>query len=213
MPGEPRGWDPEIFQIIFMAIIQILYIVITYAVAAAIIGAILLMLLRLLLNYVDVNPFTWYAMAVRRFSDPLLEPVRRAMMGLGFQPNLAPLVVILIAILLGWFSVQLAQSILETAAGVIMSADQQRFIALVGYIIFGALSVYELLIFIRIIFSWGRVSYGNRLMRFLVRATDPLLLPLRRIIPPLGMMDISPIVAVIIIWLFKQAVAGTLLRM
>lgn len=196
-----------------MVIINTLYVVITYAVGAVIIAAILLMLLRMLLNYMDVNPFTWHAMTVRRLSDPFLNPVRRAMMGFGFQPNLAPLVVILIAILLGWFALQLTQSILETAAGIVVSIDQQRFIALIGFIIYGALSVYELLIFIRIIFSWGMVSYSNRLMRFLVRATDPLLVPLRRIIPPLGMMDISPIVAFILIWLFKQAVAGTLLRM
>jgi YggT family protein len=196
-----------------MEIIQTLYLIILYAVGAVIIAAILLMLLRLLLNYIDVNPFTWYAITVRRLSDPFLNPVRRAIMGFGFQPNLAPLVVILIAILLGWFAVQLAQSILGTARGVLISVQEQRLIALVGHIIFGALSFYELLIFMRIIFSWGQVSYGNRLMRFLVRATDPLLVPLRRIIPPLGMMDISPIVAFIIIWLFKQAVAGTLLRM
>lgn len=196
-----------------MAIIQLLYIVITYAVAAIIIAAIILMLLRMLMNYMDVNPFTKSAITVRRLSDPFINPVRRAMMGFGFQPNIAPLVVILIAILLGWFALQIAQSILGTVAGVLGSMQENRFIALVGHIIYGALSVYELLIFIRIIFSWGMVSYRNRLMRFLVRATDPLLLPLRRIIPPLGMMDISPIVAFIIIWLFKQAVAGTLLRM
>lgn len=196
-----------------MLIIQTIYTVITYAVAATIIAVIALMLLRLLLNYMDVNPFTWYAMSVRRFSDPFLNPVRRAIMGFGFQPNLAPLVVILIAILLGWFAVQLSQSILGTAAGVIVSVNEGRFIALIGHIIYGALSVYELLIFIRIIFSWGGVGYSNRLMRFLIRATDPLLAPLRRIIPPLGMMDISPIVAVFIIWLLQKAVAGTLLQM
>jgi len=39
-----------------------------------------------------------------------------------------------------------------------------------------------------------------------------LLGPLRRIIPPLGMMDISPIFAFIIIWLFQKAIQGTLLR-
>lgn len=196
-----------------MEIIHKLYVFITYAVGCIIMAVILLMLLRLLLNYLDVNPFARHVLFVRSLSDPFVNPVRRAMMGFGFQPNLAPLVVILIAILLGWFAVQLAESILQTAAGVLLSAQDGRMIALVGYIIYGALSIYELLIFIRIIFSWGMVSYGNRLMRFLVRATDPLLVPLRRIIPPLGMIDISPIVAFIIIWLFKQAVAGTLLRM
>ena len=49
-------------------------------------------------------------------------------------------------------------------------------------------------------------------MRFLIRATDPLLLPLRHMIPPLGMFDISPIVAFVIIWLFQGAIRMTLLR-
>jgi YggT family protein len=49
-------------------------------------------------------------------------------------------------------------------------------------------------------------------MRFLVNATEPLLGPLRRTIPSVGMFDISPFVAFIIIWLFQAAIQGTLLR-
>jgi YggT family protein len=194
-----------------MLVIQTIYQFITYGVAAIIIAIIALMLLRLLINYADVNPFSRSAIMIKRLTDPLVDPVRRALLGFGFQPNLAPLVAILLAILLGWFAVQLAGSVLMTAAGVLRSLETGRLVALVGYLLYGFLSVYELLIFIRIIFSWGMVSYANPIMRFLVKATDPLLLPLRRIIPPLGMLDISPIVAFIIIWLFKAAIAGTLL--
>jgi YggT family protein len=56
------------------------------------------------------------------------------------------------------------------------------------------------------------MSYANPLMRFFFRTTEPLLGPLRRMIPPMGMFDISPIVAFVILWLCKAAVAGTLLR-
>jgi YggT family protein len=56
------------------------------------------------------------------------------------------------------------------------------------------------------------LGYTNRIMRFLIDVTEPLLGPLRRVIPPLGMFDISPIVAFLILWLFQAAVAGTLLR-
>jgi YggT family protein len=81
-----------------------------------------------------------------------------------------------------------------------------------GFILYGLISIYILLIIVRIVFSWGQVSYTNRVMRFLVNATEPLLGPLRRVIPPLGMFDISPIVAFLILWLFQSAIAGTLLR-
>jgi YggT family protein len=48
-------------------------------------------------------------------------------------------------------------------------------------------------------------------MRFLVDVTEPLLGPLRRMIPPLGWLDISPLVAILILMLFQQAVSGILL--
>jgi YggT family protein len=73
------------------------------------------------------------------------------------------------------------------------------------------LAIYSLMIFVRIIFSWG-VSSVNPVLLFLVRATEPVLGPFRRLIPPLGMFDISPIVALLLIQLFQQAIMGTLLR-
>ena len=195
-----------------MLIIQQIYIFIAYGVTAVIVATIVLMLLRLIFNYADVNPFTWPAMTVRRLSDPLVNPVRRALVGFGVEPKLAPLITILLVILVGWFAVQLAASILNTLAGILLATQQGAFVAIIGYVLYGLLGFYTLLIFIRIIFSWGMVSYANPVMRFLINATDPLLVPLRRMIPPLGMIDISPIVAFIILWLFQAAIAGTLLR-
>ena len=55
------------------------------------------------------------------------------------------------------------------------------------------------------------VSYQNRVMRFLVNATEPLLGPLRRIVPTLGVFDISPLVALLILWFLQAAVAAVLL--
>ena len=195
-----------------MFVIESLFILTWYAVIAVIVAVIALMLVRLALNYADVNPFSRPVLMVRSLTDPFVSPVRRAIANFGFGPNVAPLVTILLAILLGWFALSLTASVLNTAAGVLRSAQQSQFIPLLGYVLYGLLAFYELLIFIRIIFSWGMVSEYNSIMRLLVRATDPLLVPLRRMIPPLGMFDISPIVAFVILWLFEGAIAGTLLR-
>jgi YggT family protein len=187
------------------------YLFIQYAVAAVVLGVIVLMLVRLLLNFADLNPFSRPVIFMRRLSDPLINPVRRSLIQFGFGPNITPLVVILISVLLGWFVLQLAQSILFTFAGVVASIQSARVIAVVGYLLYGFLSIYMLLITIRIIFSWGNVSYSNRVMRFLVNATDPLLVPMRRVVPPLGVFDLSPLVALLILWLLKTAVAAVLL--
>jgi YggT family protein len=187
------------------------YLLIQYAVAAVVLGVIALMLVRLLLNFADLNPFSRPVIFMRRLSDPLVNPVRRSLIQFGFGPNITPLVVILISVLLGWFVLQLAQSILFTFAGVVASIQSARVIAVVGYLLYGFLSIYMLLITIRIIFSWGNVGYSNRVMRFLVNATDPLLVPMRRVVPPLGVFDLSPLVALLILWLLKTAVAAVLL--
>ena len=195
-----------------MLIIERIYLFATWVVMAFIVGTILLVLLRLLANYVDINPFTWSALTIRRLTDPLITPVRRALVGFSVDPKYAPLVTILIAILLGWFGLQLLASLANTVAGVLFSLQELAIVAIIGYVLYGLLAVYTLLVFIRIVFSWVMFTHSNRLMRFLVNVTEPLLGPLRRLIPPVGMFDISPIVAFIILWLFQAAIAGTLLR-
>lgn len=68
------------------------------------------------------------------------------------------------------------------------------------------LQLYELILFVRIIISWVQPDPYNPIIRFLHALTDPVLMPLRRIIPPLGgMLDLSPLIVFIIIELLKQA--------
>lgn len=195
-----------------MIILARIYWFINWAIIAFIVAAVVLMLLRLIANQADLNPFGWSALTIWRLTDPFIGPVRRALMGFGVDPKYAPLVTILLAVLLGWFSLQLVASIANTLAGILLSLSQQAVVPIIGYVLYGLLSFYSLLIFIRIIFSWVMVSYSNRVMRFLVNATEPVLGPLRRIVPLVGTFDISPLVAFVIVWLFQAAIAGTLLR-
>ena len=195
-----------------MLIISRIYLFVSWAITLTILGIILVVILRLIGNQVDLNPFGSISITLRRLTDPLIAPVRRVLINLSVDPKYAPLVTILIAILLGWFVLQLVANVANTIAGVLLSSQRAALGPMVGYVLYGMLALYSLLIFIRIIFSWVMVSYSNRLMRFLVNTTEPLMGPLRRIVPPVGRFDISPIVAFIIIWLFQAAVAGTLLR-
>ena len=184
----------------------------TWAIQVIIVAIIVLMILRLIGDAADLNPFGWASRTLRRLSDGFVVPVRATLRQVGIDPKFAPLVVILVSILLGYFVVRFVGTVATTLDGAIASARTGNFFAVIGYILYGLISIYILLIFLRIIFAWGMVSYGNRIMRFLVDVTEPLLGPLRRMIPPLGPMDISPIVAFLILWLFQAAIAGTLLQ-
>lgn len=195
-----------------MLILRQLYWFINSAVIGIIVTAVVLVLLRVIANQADLNPFGWTSLTIRRLTDSFIGPVRRALMGFGVDPKYAPLVTLLLAVLLGWFSLQLVSSIANMLAGILFSLGKHALVPIIGYVLYGLLSFYSLLIFIRIICSWVMVSYANRAMRFLVNATEPMLEPLRRIVPLVGAFDISPIVAFIIVWLLQAAIAGTLLR-
>jgi len=194
-----------------MLIIDRIVWFVTNGINVLIVAVIALMIVRLIADAMDLNPFGWTSRTVRRLSDGLVIPVRGGLRGFGIDPKFAPLVLILIVILLGLFVNQLVVTVASTLVGVIGSARSGAVFRIIGFIISGLISIYILLITVRVIFSWGMLDYRNRLMRFLVDVTEPLLGPLRRAIPRLGWLDISPLVAILILWLFQQAVAGTLL--
>lgn len=195
-----------------MLILARVYWFISWALITAIAVIIFLIVLRMIANQADLNPFGRSSITLRRLTDPIIGPVRRTLARLAVDPKYAPLVAILAAILLGWFVLQLVSGIANTVAGMLVSVGAHSLIATMGYLLYGLLGLYSLAIFVRIILSWGTVSYRNRIMRFLINITEPLLGPLRRYVPPVGAFDISPIVAFVIIWLMQAAVAGTLLR-
>jgi uncharacterized protein YggT (Ycf19 family) len=141
-----------------MLILSRLYWFITWALITAIVIVIVLMILRLIANQLDLNPFSWSARTIRRLTDPFTDPVRRVLMRFRVDPKYAPLVAILLAILVGWFALQLVASIANMVAGVLISLRAQAMMATLGYVLYGIVSFYILLNFIRIIFSYGTIN-------------------------------------------------------
>ena len=70
--------------------------------------------------------------------------------------------------------------------------------------------VYSLMLFVRILGSWVPDFQGTRFMRFIAFYTDPYLNLFRRIIPPLGMLDISPIFAFLALQILQTILMGML---
>ena len=68
-------------------------------------------------------------------------------------------------------------------------------------------SVYSLVIFLYILASWVRLPYSswlNRIQRFLYDVAEPYLRLFRRLLPSFGPLDLSPIVAIIVLIIFGQ---------
>jgi YggT family protein len=198
-----------------MRVIESFFNFLTWGITATIVAAIVLIVLRSVFNYLDVNPFSWLAVTLRRSTEPVLRPVRASLIGFRLDPKFAPFIAVILIIVAGYLVVLVVGSVLNTIGGIMYATSSRRLgtpVAIIGYLLYGFLSLYTLAIFIRIIFSWVGMSYANPFMRFVVKTTEPLLGPLRRSVPPVGMFDISALVAFVILWLCKAAVAGTLLR-
>jgi len=65
-------------------------------------------------------------------------------------------------------------------------------------------TIYSLAFILRALLPWFRVSYYHPVMRFLVQITEPLLGPLRRYIRPVGGIDFTPMVALLLLWFVEQ---------
>jgi YggT family protein len=76
---------------------------------------------------------------------------------------------------------------------------------IIGILLYAVLSAYVLLIFIRFLSSWF-VFTRNTFLGFVKRVTDPVLIPFQRLIPPIGMFDISAMILLFLIQLLQMMV-------
>jgi YggT family protein len=77
------------------------------------------------------------------------------------------------------------------------------------------ITVYTLVIFAYIITSWLRLPYSptlNRIQRFLYDVSEPYLRLFRRFLPSFGPLDMSPMVAIIVLWLLDRVLITVLNR-
>ncbi len=74
------------------------------------------------------------------------------------------------------------------------------------------LYLYTWLIIIRAVVSWSRPDPGHPLVGLLVKITEPILKPLRALVPPskLGGIDLSPILAIVVIQIARYLLLSAL---
>lgn len=84
---------------------------------------------------------------------------------------------------------------------------------LVIFIIDKLFLAYTILLFARILGSWIPEFQRTRIMQFVAFYTDPYLNLFRRFIPPLGMIDISPIVAFLALGIFEQGIKMLIVKL
>jgi YggT family protein len=178
-----------------------IYAVIQTVVIYAMLVFVVALILRLIFNYSDPNPFG----AVGRFSynlkkatDRFVYPAARLLATFRVDTRLAPLVTIFLSIGLAYFTLQIIGNTFFIIDGLTEAILRNNAKALIGFVLYALVSIYILFIFIRFLASWF-VFARNTFLGFVRRVTDPVLLPVQRLIPPIGMFDISPMLVLLLL--------------
>lgn len=85
-----------------------------------------------------------------------------------------------------------------------------NFIMAVTKLVNFAFDAYIIIIFARVVISWVNADPYNPIVRFLIQATEPLLYRIRRFIPPLGGLDLSPMILILAIIFLQSLIVPTL---
>ena len=179
-----------------------------YVVVAALVYAAVVALTHWAVRRRTISPFGAWPRFVRRISDPVLLPLERRIVRMGGSPQDAPLWLLGGVIVAGLILVSLVRWLLGMAFGLAgLAGAGPRVWAQVA--VGGLFSLLMAAILVRVIASWVGISPYTRWMRPVMALTDWLIDPIRRLMPPIGMIDLSPMVAWLVLWIAR----GVVLRM
>lgn len=161
-------------------------------------------LLRFILQWVRADFYNPFSQFVIRVTDPLVVPARRVVPRSG-RFDIPCLVVLLI--------LQTAVTWLILAiAGVTLPPNQFVYIVVLRLVSL-TLWLYTIAIFAYVILSWIAQSHYSPIAMILGQIVGPVLRPVRRILPPIAGLDLSPLLVLILIQALALALPlGPLLR-
>lgn len=167
-----------------------------------------LLLLRLIFNYSDPNPFGKigrFSYQLKKRTDKFVYPAARLLAQFRIDTRLAPVVTILITAILSYFLLGIIQNTFFIIDGLSEAIAANNARALIGFTLYALISVYILLIFIRFLGSWF-VFARNTFLSFVYRVTNPILIPVQKLIPPIGMFDISAMIVLLLLGFLQTIV-------
>ena len=149
-----------------------------------------------------INPFGPVGRFCRRVVDPLMAPIERRVVRHGGLPSNAPWWALGTVIVGGILLVALLSFLGRFAADVAWGLTSPARLGLL--ILMSAFSLLRIALIVRVISSWIRVSPFSIWIRWSFLLTEWMLAPLRQIIPTLGPVDITPLVAFILLGVLQS---------
>jgi YggT family protein len=190
--------------------IILLYTIVRTAVIVALAYAAVVAVTHWAVRNRRINPFGSWPRFVRRVSDPLLQPLERRVISAGGNPQNTPLWLLVAVIASGLVLMSLAAWLVDAVVRLrwMVESGPRMWLATLVSLTFTVLMA---AILIRVIASWLGIGPYRRWMRPVMALTSWLIDPIRRILPPFGMLDFSPMVAWLVLYVVRGFVMGLLL--
>jgi YggT family protein len=152
-----------------------------------------------------INPFSKVARFFRASIDPMMAPIERVIVRAGGVPSAAAWWTLVAYVVFGILLISLLGFIYGILYQMVAMAYQpsEAWRVLLSW----AFDIMRLALLVRVLSSWLPISPYSKWIRWSYVLTEWMLAPLRRVIPMVGMFDISPIVA----WIFLSLVERVIL--
>ncbi len=156
---------------------------------------ILAFMLRLILQMVRADFYNPVSQFIVKVTNPLLKPLRRVVPGLGGIDLASVLIMLGLQMLELLIITQIRNFPLPEVLGLVLVAAVE--------LLSLALYVFLFAIFILALLSWINPGTYNPVSHLLAQISEPILRPARRILPPMSGFDLSPMLAMLGLWLLK----------
>ena len=151
---------------------------------------VLLLLLRFWLPWLRADFRNPIAQGILRFTSPLIVPLRRFLPSIGRLDSATILVAFLVQFITVLVLLAIARRSVDTLTVAFVSVIELAILSL---------NLFFFAVLIRIILSWVAPGNYNPITALLTTLSEPILRPFRRLIPPIGGLDISPIFAIVLL--------------
>jgi len=141
-----------------------------------------------------ISPFNAIARFCRTTVDPFISPIERKVIRAGGTPASAPLWALASVVIGGILLLTLLDVVrIEVIRSIV--ASQEGAAGIFHLLVSWTFTILKLAIVVRVISSWLPISPYSPWIRWSYALSEPILAPLRRIVPNFGGLDITPILA------------------
>lgn len=156
-----------------------------------------------------INAFNPIARYFRSTIDPFIAPIERRVVRAGGSPTVAPWWALVAAVVGAILLLSLLGFIRNQVLFAALAADQGAS-GVFRLLVVWTFAILRLALIIRVISSWLPVNPHSPWLRWSFVLSEPILRPLRQIVPTLGMIDITPILAYFLLGFLARFVIGAL---